>query len=129
MKILQQLLNELEAKIPFWENTNEKVSNASVGWHIEHSLLVIKRVIDSTKKSDPVLYKWKFNIKKIFVFAAGSIPRGKGNAPEPSKPKEDFNESTLQEHIQLIKNKLAEIDSIQPNQYFVHPILCIPSII
>jgi hypothetical protein len=41
MQNLDDLLNELKAKVPDCETINQKVSQTAVWWHIEHSLLTL----------------------------------------------------------------------------------------
>jgi hypothetical protein len=45
MQNLQNLISQLESKIPFYEKTNPSVSNATVGWQIEHSLKTIYQIV------------------------------------------------------------------------------------
>ena len=44
MSNLKRLIEQLEAKIPSFELSNERISAASVGWQIEHCLLVINKI-------------------------------------------------------------------------------------
>jgi hypothetical protein len=61
MKKLDNLLDQLEANISHYETLNQKVSEANVGWHIEHSLLSLNGVTNLLIKSNPNDYTWKFN--------------------------------------------------------------------
>ncbi|MFN5814184.1 MAG: hypothetical protein ACK46B_08700, partial [Bacteroidota bacterium] len=82
MRNLETPLSELYAYVADAENINETVSSVNIGWHIEHTLLVIIKIIESVIKSDPGKYKWKFNISRTIVFMLNKIPRGKGIAPD-----------------------------------------------
>ena len=53
MENLPTILNQLESKIPYRNKNKLTVSQASVGWHIEHSLLVITEVIHALQNSIP----------------------------------------------------------------------------
>ncbi len=75
MKKLNTLLMLLESKIEKSEQINLRVSKSSVGWHIEHTLLVINVIIAGLKNSNPGEYKWKFNLSRLFVFTFNKIPR------------------------------------------------------
>ena len=121
-KILS-LLQQLEANIPQSEKVKNAVSQSSVGWHIQHSLLVIRRIASNLEKSDPATYKWKFNRSRSFVFLFNKIPRGKAKAPKPVQPGELLAPAALLEEIQLTKAKLQVLDSLHQNSNFEHPYL------
>ena len=61
MEQLKKLVADLEEKIIFIDQSEPSVSAASVGWHIQHTLLVITQIIKVLKSSDPSRYKKKFN--------------------------------------------------------------------
>ena len=86
MKSLPHILSELEDKLPFSDRVNPVISATSVGWHIDHSLLVINQIIKNVGLSDPKEYEWKFNMKKLIVFTLNKIPRGKARAPKAVIP-------------------------------------------
>ncbi len=121
MKKLQEVLEELQTKISQQEVVNTSISEASVGWHIEHSLLVINSIIKALKNSDPKEYEWKFNFARLFVYTMNKIPRGKGKAPERVRPREGFDAVSLQTHLLKTVETLEELNHIAPNSYFVHP--------
>ena len=76
MKNLDAILPELATYIADHNQSNQAISQVAVGWHIEHSLLVIKQITATVAQSEPKLYKSKFNIKRFFVFLTKIIPRG-----------------------------------------------------
>jgi hypothetical protein len=88
MKNIEQQLEDLYAFIADENSLNTSVSLVNVGWHIEHTLLVIIKIIESVTKSDPSKYIWKFNLTRAIVFTLKKFPRGKGVAPEIVKPKQ-----------------------------------------
>ncbi|MFM1929975.1 MAG: hypothetical protein RL387_1303 [Bacteroidota bacterium] len=121
MRNLEPSLEKLYAYIQDAEISNSSVSSVNIGWHIEHSLLVISRIIDSVTSSDPSKYEYKFDFKRTFVFLLGKFPRGKANAPEIVMPNqnEQVNFDALFASTRVaIKN----LESVKPNQYFTHPI-------
>ena len=65
MKKILSLLVELEHNIANASITNTTISQVQVGWHIEHSLLVINKVVETLEKSNPADYKSKFSFLKI----------------------------------------------------------------
>ena len=62
---LNSLLDQIEKKIPLFESLNQQVSQATVGWHIEHTLLSVNKIIQLLINSKPEEYKWKFNSFKL----------------------------------------------------------------
>ncbi len=120
MQKLINLVDELASYIPQLEARNETVSSSSVGWQIEHSLLVISSVIEGVKRSDPASYKWRFKPLKYVILWRGVIPRGKVGAPKVVTPGEITPES-LQAHIALCRQRLAELEQVRNDHYFTHP--------
>ena len=74
MQELSKLIKSLEEKIPMMDAANTQISSAKVGWHVQHSLLVINSIINGLKQSDPTMYQWKFNLNKTLIFTLGKIP-------------------------------------------------------
>lgn len=121
MRNLEPSLEKLYAYIQDAEISNPSVSSVNIGWHIEHCLLVISRIIDSVTSSDPSKYEYKFDFKRTMVFLMGKFPRGKANAPDIVMPNqnEQVNFDALFASTRVaIKN----LESVKPNQYFTHPI-------
>ena len=122
MKKLKTLLMELESKIENSDEINLQVSKSSVGWHIEHTLLVINVIITGLKNSNPVEYKWKFNLSRLFVFTLNKIPKGKGKAPDRVQPKNIFTTESLKNHLTLTSDKIKELNNLNTNQFIDHPV-------
>jgi hypothetical protein len=118
---INELLFQVEAQIPFFESVDEKISSASVGWHIEHSLLVIIKICETITNSDPNKYKWKFNLKWLIILITRSLPRGKAKAPPTVIPGEVLTESSLQSSLELARKSIDNLGACHPNQYFYHP--------
>jgi hypothetical protein len=55
------LIDELEVHLSNYEATNLQVSQSTVGWQIEHSLLTINGIVGAIQKSNPKDYNWKFS--------------------------------------------------------------------
>lgn len=118
---LSKRLHELETKISNSESLNLAISKSSVGWHIEHALLVINATIDGLKKSDPNNYKWKFNFSKIFVFTTNKIPRGRAQSPRSLLPKNNPSVEALKNHFDSTNRRLADLQVLNPHNYIEHP--------
>ena len=122
MKSLTTLIAELENKTPFIEQKNEAVSQVSVGWHLEHSLLALVKMISAVENSNPADYKKEFNIKLLIVLAIGKIPRGKAKAPEAVKPGGETSTETLKPLIEKAKQKAESFEKLSSGKFFTHPV-------
>ncbi len=122
MQKLLKLVDALQAQIQYFENVNPAVSSSSVGWQIEHSCLVIIKITETVKHSDPKKYQTQFNFKKWFVFLTGKFPRGRAQAPASVMPIGAITKESLLEAIQAAKQAIAELTVCEKNQYFQHPI-------
>lgn len=121
MRNMESPLAELHKYIGHADQSNSSVSQVNVAWHIEHSLLVIIKIIETVCKSDPHKYKWKFNFTRFMVFFLNRFSRGKGNAPDVVKPtqKENTDFDALFNKARLAINDLKKADK---NQFFLHPV-------
>jgi hypothetical protein len=120
MQKLRDQLAELEKSILHIDVVNNTISASTVGWQIEHSLLVISSVIEGVKRSDPSQYTWRFKPLKYLILWRGVIPRGKVGAPKIVTPGLITTES-LQAHIDLCRQRLAELVQVESDKYFTHP--------
>lgn len=121
MKKLEKLLKEFENNIPNQKIVNTKVSEASVGWHIEHALLVINGIITTTKNSNPIDYKWSFNLPRTVTFIKGDFPRGRAKAPKSVVPKTEFNIESLKNHLSETHQNLKDLQVLDAKNHFIHP--------
>ncbi len=120
MDALPVLLQRLYAHIPLHEKRNTAISQGGVGWHIQHSLMVISGIIEQVKKSDPLLYKWKFNLLRSIVFFKKTLPRGKAKAPSRVIPREEITPTTLQTFFEMAQQKIIELEQLEAHNYFTH---------
>ncbi|WP_396218506.1 DUF1569 domain-containing protein [Flavobacterium sp.] len=121
MNPLLPLLQQLESHISNFEKTNPKVSNSTVGWQIDHCLLVINGIIGQLEISDPLKYQPKWTFPKFMVFTTGKIPRGKAQAPKVVIPNQVATQEELLSKIAAAKNNVLKLDSFSENQFFNHP--------
>jgi hypothetical protein len=122
MKSLPALITELENKLPFIHQQKEAVSQVSVGWHVEHSLLAMIKMISAVEHSNPADYKWKFNLRRFIVLTSGKIPRGRAKAPDAVRPGTDFNEETIKSLLEKARQKIALFETLGADKYFTHPV-------
>lgn len=122
MKNVNFVLDQLESKISFGETLNEKISQANVAWHIEHSLLVIDSIRNFIVASNPKDYKWSFNFMRSIVLLVKAFPRGKAKAPKSVRPTTQLTSSDLQLHLETTRAGITTLETLPKNSYFVHPI-------
>ena len=116
-----QTVDTLQTYIDKKSCTNESISAGSVGWHIQHSLLVIQKITETILASDPLAYSWSFNLKRVYVFLKNGFPRGSAKAPNIVIPTSDSTSDELNESIIKTKFVLAKLQQAKANQYFIHP--------
>lgn len=122
MEKLERVVTQITALIPQYEKSNANVSQASAGWHIAHSYLVINSIVAALKKSNPSDYRWKFSLPHLYVTLRGDFPRGKGKAPERVIPMGEINAEILEGLSTKTQNMLAEIEALEKNVHFKHPL-------
>ena len=121
MKNLDAIVPELATYIPNYNQSNTAISEASVGWHIEHCLLVIKQITSTVAQSEPKMYRSKFNVKRFIVFLTKTIPRGKAKAPKVVIPSEEITVDSLQESLKHTYGAITYLKDCEALQYFMHP--------
>lgn len=121
MDNLKAFIKKLESKIAKQTTVKQLVSEGSVGWHIEHSLLVINQIIKALKTSDADVYKWKFNLTRTIILTTGRFPRGRVKAPKSVTPAGDFNAETLQSNVQKTLENIENLNDLESNKNFNHP--------
>lgn len=121
MNKLQNLLLQLESHIPNLEKNNTRVSNSTIGWQIDHCLLVINGIISQLEISNPTEFQPKWNFNKFMVFTTGKIPRGKARAPKIVTPVEVATAEELNSKIEFAKKNLLKLATFSKNSFFKHP--------
>jgi hypothetical protein len=121
MRNIEKYLDEIYKYIEHEHQLNKAVSLVNVGWHIEHTSLVIIKITESVTKSDSKKYKWKFSLIRFLIFFKNKFPRGKAKAPDIVKPNQIDRTNFSQLLIQT-KDALQRLKQANHNQYFRHPI-------
>jgi hypothetical protein len=118
-----KLLEQIEAYSAFSHRVNPKVSQASVGWHLEHVTLVISSVVVALGASQPEHYRpKKFSLVKLWILNTGILPRGKVKSPKSVQPKEQPTEQSVSTLVAKTKQKIQAASPFQPTQFFSHPL-------
>jgi hypothetical protein len=118
---LEKKLKKIESYIPNFEASNSKVSKATIGWHIDHSLKVINSVITAMKTSNSASYKNNFNFLGKVLLALGYFPKGKARAPKEVLPPENIEKQDIMDQFVLVKKNIHELSYVDKNAYFQHP--------
>jgi len=122
MESLKITIQQLLSKTNQADKLTEKVSNASVGWHIDHSLMVLNKVLSQLENSDEKDYQSSFNKNRFIVFLLNRIPVGKGKAPEAVKPTEIFDQEKTARFGEKALEKNEASANWHKNKNFNHPI-------
>lgn len=119
--ILQSELIRLRKAVNSCDMLNEHVSSKAIGWHLDHSLKVIKAICEQLLASNPNEFKWRFNLTRNYIFIRGSIPRGKGRSPKTVTPIEIMTPTELLNELNEVEDILNRITGIPKNSFFKHP--------
>lgn len=120
--MLDKELSFIKEHIQYLEKENLQVSKVNIGWHLDHSLKVINNVLAALKDSNPKEYQQKFNTLRILTFTLGFFPRGKARSPKRVLPPEIILKKDVENQMETAIKKLKEIDNIDSNQFFTHPL-------
>ena len=121
MSPLVDQIQELESYLSHLEKSNPKISSSTIGWQIDHCLLVINGIIGQLEVSNPSNFNSKFNFPKFLVFATGKIPRGKARAPKLVNPTGIATISDLKSKIEQAKMNVPKLRNLPKNANFKHP--------
>ena len=121
MKELNDLIGQIENNLSQWEKQNTTISHATVGWQLDHSLLVINGIIAQLAKSNPKDYQWRPNWKRVYIKLRNNIPRGKAKAPKQVLPVDVIAIEDLQNKLALAKSNIALLEKLHKNSFFTHP--------
>lgn len=119
--MLEKELKFIEDSIQFKERKNLKVSKATVGWHLDHSLKVLNSVLLAIKNSDPNLYIKKFNSLRFITFTFNKFPRGKAKSPKRVLPPEVIESTAIEKQLKEVKENLKFMNDLEKNHFFEHP--------
>jgi hypothetical protein len=120
MRKLENTLDQLLTYSKHAAESNPQISMVPVGWHIEHSLMVILKIVETVCQSDPSNYHWKFNWIRTLVFLKKTFPRGKAKAPDAVKPQPSSTQN-LEDLATQAKAAIIKLSKAGKNQFFKHP--------
>ncbi|MDP9957863.1 hypothetical protein J2X97_003535 [Epilithonimonas hungarica] len=120
---LEKLLQKIELLLPEINKEKLEISKTSVGWHLEHSLLIINGSLKGLTMTNPDNYKPKFSIKKFVFLNFGMIPRGKIKSPKQFVPLETPTKESTEKLLNLAKDRLEAVKNLPSRSYITHPFL------
>jgi len=103
-----------------FEKQNTNISNWSVGKQIEHCILAAEKITGALESSKPEDYKRTFKPLKLIVFTSGTIPRGKGKAPEIVIPENEITKEKLEAGLKKGKQLEERLSNLDSNTWFEH---------
>lgn len=119
---LGKLLDKLNVEIDNFETLNPKVSKKNIGWHIQHTLMVINEYIDTLTNSNPDNYKTKFNFLRFIVLATKLIPRYYGQSPESMLPQNIMDKDSLAKYLNETRKNIGQLPMLLKKNYVDHPV-------
>lgn len=120
IKILNQLLSQIEKNIPNKTLKNPSVSKSDIGWQLDHALKVFNAVSNWTINSNPKEYKREFNMWRSVLFPLCYIPRGKVKAPKHVLPPKIIEPIDLKTQLQTAKAQIKKLKTLPEKAYFKH---------
>ena len=120
IEIQLQKIESLSSKI---DVVNESVSKASVGWHLEHLLLILNSSLKGLTLTNPKDYNPKFSLKKFVFVNFGMIPRGKISSPKQFVPVNVPTQESILKLMNLAKTRLEAVKSLPEKSFITHPFL------
>ena len=119
---IENYLSEMEGLVSKHTVLNEKISSATIGWHLEHTLLVLEYSLRALPTSIIADYKPKNSLRKTIILFTRKIPRGVAKAPKGVRPNiENIKTENLYQRIAVVKKLLADTSILPKNHFFPHP--------
>lgn len=121
---VHQLLQEIEKYIPMMDKQDASVSQASVGWQLDHTLKVINGVSGILTKTNAKTeeYKSNFNFARLVLFSLNYFPRGRAKSPKTVLPPEIITEKDLYAQLKKAKIQLENTKPLHKHAHFRHQI-------
>ena len=119
---LENKLNQIENFIPEFEKKNVKVSKATVGWQLDHSLKVINSVVNAMQNSDSNLYQDDFKFIGKLLLKFNYFPRGKAKSPQHVNPPEIILKEDIITQLATARKNIKSIMYLGKNAFFKHPL-------
>lgn len=120
--LLEKELEKIRKFISEGDKIDPSVSQKGIYWQTDHILKAINGICTALQKSDPQMFRKKFNMKRFVIFTTGFIPRGKAKAPKLSMSEGEISQADLASQLKQAENHLSGLDNLPPDSYFFHPV-------
>ncbi|MEP2773983.1 MAG: hypothetical protein ABJH05_17645 [Fulvivirga sp.] len=117
---LMRILAQLSVALRHKDEINTEISEASVAWHIDHSLRVINAVYDTLQNSEPEDYKSEENPIKSYVLNKKHIKRGIAKAPAHVLPLSTIHPDGILDELEKAKKAIILFDTLHKKNFFQH---------
>lgn len=123
MRKLEIVLSEIETNLEHHDLIDPTISAVSIGWQLEHIMMVINSVVATIEKSNPEDYAFQFKPIRYYILFRKKIPRGRAKAPKVVQPVNDHTRSqeTLRLQLEQTKASIQTLKNCQKGQFFAHP--------
>jgi hypothetical protein len=98
----------------------ERVSDWSVGMHIQHCGLVMVGICRALSQAELPPPKAGFNLLRPIVLLTGRVPRGRAQSPEEVVPSSDMSDKDLGRLIQLAERMMEKGRGLDPGAWYRH---------
>ncbi|MEM6525351.1 MAG: hypothetical protein AAF693_16225 [Bacteroidota bacterium] len=119
MKLIS-LLAQLALHLKNRKFENKSISEASIGWHLIHSLLVINNITESLLVSDPNKYVKEDNRVRDIVLTKKQIKRGVAHSPEAVTPGQEIKKGQIKDLLDQAKVNVVKFALIPKHAHFTH---------
>ncbi|NNK88664.1 MAG: DUF1569 domain-containing protein [Flavobacteriaceae bacterium] len=118
---LDKYIVEIESYIDNADVVNTDVSQASIGWHLHHTLLTIDRIYTALESSNPSEFKSRMNAARTLSLTGNFIPRGRAQSPASVRPPEDFTTDDINDLLIKVKELAPKFADFDKKVFFDHP--------
>ena len=115
----------LDDFIPYLQHHQKlapQVSAWTVGQQIQHVILATDTVIAQMESPKPQPYRYQFSIPRLFCFTLGTIPRGKGKAPQDMIPSAPPTLEQLTAGLERGPQFQQRYDALPLTAWWTHPV-------
>ena len=114
-------LKQLREALAYQENLCPGISRENVQWHIYHCLMVIVKIEEELKKSNPEKFIDDKNSMRKRILNDGRINRYQGKSPDSVLPPSLITEEDMMSVFKAAEKSLKNIRKLNNYAYIKHP--------
>ena len=115
-------LVKLRAALPLAATLVPRVSQWSVGMHVQHCGLTTIAICEALSTSTTPLPQAHLSLVARLVFLTGWIPRGRAIAPAKVVPQQETDPAKLLDLLEASERALTKAAELRPDTWFQHPV-------